>query len=72
MASRSIKRSMMKVGGGGYLSSHDPRVVLGIGGNEKFDWMEIQSPGPSTLVQRFTDLPLNRYVSIVEGDDKWR
>ncbi len=68
----SIKRSMMKVGGGGYLSSHDPRVVLGIGGNEKFDWMEIQWPGPSTLVQRFTDLPLNRYVSIVEGDDKWR
>jgi hypothetical protein len=68
----SMKRSMMKVGGGGYLSSHDPRVVLGIGRNDKFDWIEIQWPRPSTLVQRFTDLPLDRYVSIVEGDDKWR
>jgi hypothetical protein len=68
----STKRGMMKVGGGGYLSSHDPRVVLGIGKNEKFDWIEIRWPGPSTLVQRFADLPLDRYVSIVEGDGKWK
>jgi hypothetical protein len=67
-----MKRSIMKVGGGSYLSSHDPRVVLGIGGNEKFDWIEIRWPRPSTLVQRLTDLPLDRYVSIVEGADKWR
>jgi enediyne biosynthesis protein E4 len=68
----SMKRGMMKVGGGSYLSSHDPRGVLGIGANEKFDWIEIQWPRPSTLVQRLTDLPLDRYISIVEGDDKWK
>jgi enediyne biosynthesis protein E4 len=67
-----LKRSTMKVGGGSYLSSHDPRVVLGIGSREKFDWVEIKWPKPSTLVQRFTDLPINRYVSITEGDEKWK
>jgi len=27
----NLKRSKLKVGGGSYLSSHDPREVLGIG-----------------------------------------
>jgi hypothetical protein len=67
-----LKRSTMKVGGGSYLSSHDPRVVLGIGAREKFDWVEIRWPKPSTLVQRLTDLPLDRYISIVEGEEKWK
>jgi hypothetical protein len=62
----------MKVGGGSYLSSHDPRVVLGIGARQKFDWVDIKWPKPSTLVQRFTDLPLDRYISIVEGEEKWK
>ena len=67
-----LKRSTMKVGGGSYLSSHDPRVVLGIGGREKFDWVEIRWPRPSTLVQRLTDVPVDRYISIVEGEQKWK
>jgi hypothetical protein len=67
-----LKRSTMKVGGGSYLSSHDPRVVLGIGGREKFDWVEIRWPKPSTLVQRLTDVPVDRYISIVEGEQKWK
>ena len=66
-----LKRSTMKVGGGSYLSSHDPRIVLGIGTRKKFDWVEIKWPKPSSLVQRFTDLPIDRYISIVEGDEKW-
>ncbi len=70
--SGDLKRSTMKVGGGSYLSYHDPRVVLGIGGREQFDWVEIKWPKPSTIVQRFTDLPVNRYISIVEGEDKWK
>jgi hypothetical protein len=67
-----LKRSTMKVGGGSYLSSHDPRVVLGIGPREKFDWVEIKWPKPSTLVQRLTDVPIDRYISIVEGEQKWK
>jgi len=31
------------------------------------DWLEVRWPLPSTSVQRFTELPLNRYVTIVEG-----
>jgi len=67
-----LKRSRMKVGGGSYLSSHDPRVVLGIGGRTKIDWIEVKWPGPSSATQRFTNLPINRYITIVEGEGKWK
>jgi len=67
-----VKRSRMKVGGGSYLSSHDPRVVLGIGKRTKIDWIEVKWPGPSTATERVTDLPVNRYVTIVEGQGKWK
>ena len=66
-----LKRSRMKVGGGSYLSSHDPRMVLGIGKRPKFDWVEIRWPQPSGVVQRFTDLPADRYITITEGQSKW-
>src|SRR2546426_3943187 len=61
-----LKRSRMKVGGGSYLSSHDPRIVLGIGKRTKIDWLEIKWPQPSGQVDRFTDLPIDRYITIVE------
>jgi hypothetical protein len=66
-----LKRSRMKVGGGSYLSSHDPRMVLGIGKRAKMDWIEIKWPQPSGVVQRFTDLPIDRYITIREGQPKW-
>jgi hypothetical protein len=66
-----LKRSRMKVGGGSYLSSHDPRMVLGIGQRTKIDWLEINWPQPSGLRQRFVDLPLDRYITIHEGQAKW-
>ena len=65
-----LKRDRMKVGGGSYLSSHDPRLVLGIGKNAKMDWLEINWPQPSGLKQRFTDLPIDRYITIREGQEK--
>jgi hypothetical protein len=67
-----LKRSRMKVGGGSYLSSHDPRIVLGLGQRAKIDWLEIKWPRPSTAVERFADLPIDRYISIVEGQGKWK
>jgi enediyne biosynthesis protein E4 len=67
-----LKRSRMKVGGGSYLSSHDPRVVLGIGKRSKIDSLEIKWPLPGGAVERFTDLPLDRYITIVEGQGKWK
>jgi len=66
-----LKRSHMKVGGGSYLSSHDPRMVLGLGRRSKIDWLEVTWPQPSAVVQRFTDLPLDRYITITEGFERW-
>ena len=62
-----VKRTRLKNNGGSYLSSHDPREVLGAGKATKIDWVEIKWPGPSTKVERLTDLPLDKYVTIVEG-----
>jgi hypothetical protein len=60
-------RSRLKVGGGSYLSAHDPRMVLGIGQAKKIDFVEIRWPLPSKRVERITTLPLNRYITIKEG-----
>ena len=67
-----LKRSRMKVSGGSYLSSHDPRIVLGIGKRTKFDWLDIKWPPPGGAVQRFTDLPIDRYITITEGQANWQ
>jgi enediyne biosynthesis protein E4 len=67
-----LKRSRMKVGGGSFLAAHDPRVVLGVGKRTKIDWLEVKWPLPSGAVERFTDLPLDRYITITEGAGKWK
>jgi hypothetical protein len=41
--------------------------VLGLGATRKIDWLEIKWPLPSGKVQRFSELPVDRYVTIVEG-----
>jgi hypothetical protein len=69
--SGDLKRSRTKVGGGSYLSSHDPRLVLGIGPRTKIDWVEIKWPQPGGSVQRVTGLPIDQYVTIHEGQAKW-
>jgi hypothetical protein len=63
-----LKRTRMKVGGGSYLSSHDPRLVLGLGQRTKIDWLEIKWPRPSQTVDRFTNLGGGRYLTVTEGD----
>ena len=70
--SGDLKRTQSKVGGGSYLSSHDPRMVLGLGKKTKIDWLEVQWPQPSGKTERFTDLPVDRYIAIVEGQGKWK
>jgi hypothetical protein len=61
-----VVRSRLKNGGGSYLSSHDPREVLGLGINSKLDWLEIRWPLPSGKVERFTGLPVDRFINITE------
>ena len=67
-----LKRHRSKVGGGSYLSSHDPRMVLGLGRNKQVDWIEIQWPMPGGSTQRFTNLPVDRYITVVEGKPGWK
>jgi enediyne biosynthesis protein E4 len=69
---QDLKRSRMKIGGGSYLSDHDPRMVLGIGKRTKIDLIEVKWPLPSGLTERITDLPIDRYVTLVEGSGKWK
>jgi enediyne biosynthesis protein E4 len=65
-----VVRSRYKVGGGSFCSSHDPRVVLGLGQAKSMDWLEVTWPAPSKRVERLTGLPLNTYVALVEGEAK--
>jgi enediyne biosynthesis protein E4 len=60
-------RSRLKNGGGSYLSSHDPREVLGVGNAAKIEWVEITWPKPSGKVQRIENPPLNRYLAVREA-----
>jgi hypothetical protein len=70
--SGDMTRSRMKTGGGSFLSSHDPRVLLGLGKRGKLDWLEVQWPQPGGGTERFTDLPVDRYITIMEGTGKWK
>jgi len=40
---------------------------LGIGPRTKIDRLEIHWPQPSGRIETFTDLPIDRYITIVEG-----
>ena len=62
-----VTRSRSKNGGGSYLSSHDPREVLGLGAATKVDALEITWPQPSGRTERFESVPIDRYITIVEG-----
>ncbi|HEU0094759.1 MAG TPA: ASPIC/UnbV domain-containing protein, partial [Vicinamibacteria bacterium] len=62
-----VQRSRLKTAGGSYLSSHDPREILGLGAATKLDWLEIQWPAPSGRAERFTDIPVDRYLTVIEG-----
>ena len=61
------KRSRQKTNGGSYLSSHDPREVLGLGRATRVDELEVHWPAPSKRVDKFTGVAGDRYIRIVEG-----
>ena len=67
-----LLRHQWKIGGGSYLSSHDPRMVLGLGSRKKIDWLEVRWPNPSGKTERHTELPIDRYITIVEGQSGWK
>jgi enediyne biosynthesis protein E4 len=58
--------SRLKTAGGSFLSSHDPRLILGAGKNQ-IDWIEIKWPRPSQQVDRINKPEMNRYMTVTEG-----
>jgi len=56
-----------KNSGGSYLSSHDPREILGLGSALKVDELEIHWAAPSKQIDKFTNLEINRYIQVTEG-----
>jgi hypothetical protein len=60
-------RQRLKNSGGSYLSSHDPREILGLGRATVVDELEIHWPAPSRAIDRFTNVSPNRYIRVVEG-----
>jgi hypothetical protein len=70
--SGDLTRSRTKVGGGSFMSSHDPRVLLGLGKRKKVDWIDVQWPQPGGGVERLTNVPVDRYITVVEGSGTWK
>jgi enediyne biosynthesis protein E4 len=46
--------------------------MLGLGKRTKIDWIEVKWPQPSGITERFDKLPLNRYITIIEGGGNWK
>jgi hypothetical protein len=57
--------SRQKTAGGSFLSSHDPREIIGAG-KARLDWVEVQWPLPSHRVDRIAHPEMNRYLVISE------
>jgi hypothetical protein len=50
--------------GGSYLSSQDPRLIIGLGAIERLDWLEIDWPAPKKRTQRLVNLSAGRYYKV--------
>jgi hypothetical protein len=61
-----VQRQRLKTSGGSFLASHDPREILGLGQAAKLDSLEIK--WPSGKVDKLTNVPINSYVKVVEGE----
>jgi hypothetical protein len=62
-----VKHSLFHRGGGSYLSSSDPRDLLGLGRSEYADWIEIKWPGAVGRTDRFEHVEGGRYYSLAAG-----
>jgi hypothetical protein len=60
-----VKYKRLKTAGGSYLSSHDPREILGVGAATKIDSIEIK--WPSGQVTKLTNPAIRKYLKVVEG-----
>ncbi len=59
----------IKMGGTGYLSQSDGRLLFGLGTDTTVDSLTIR--WPSGLEQRLSSIPANRSIRVVEGSDAY-
>jgi enediyne biosynthesis protein E4 len=62
-----VKHSLFHRGGGSYLSSSDPRDILGLGPSENADWIQVQWPAAVGRTDRFEHVAGGRYYSLAPG-----
>ena len=60
-----VERSRLRTSGGSFLSSHDPREILGLGPADRVDTIEIR--WPSGTVDVLEDVAAGQYHEVVEG-----
>jgi len=60
-----VTKRRLKTGGGSFMSSHDPREVLGTGAATRMDSIEVR--WPSGKVDRVENPPTDTYIRIMEG-----
>jgi hypothetical protein len=60
------ERSRFRTSGGSFLSSHDPREIVGLGAASQAEWIEIRWPGGT--VDRLEEVPAGDYIEIREGE----
>jgi enediyne biosynthesis protein E4 len=58
--------SRQKTAGGSFLSSQDPREIIGAG-KGRIDWVEVQWPLPSHRIDRVLRPEMDHYLTITEG-----
>ena len=56
----------VKSGGSGFMTQSDPRLLFGLGGEERVQWLEVS--WPSGKKQRFPGVAGGQHVLLVEGD----
>jgi enediyne biosynthesis protein E4 len=59
--------SRLKNAGGSFLSSNDPREIIGAG-KAQIEWVEVRWPAPSHRVDRIAAPQMDRYLTVTEGE----
>ena len=62
-----VKHSLFHRGGGSYLSSSDPRDILGLGPSANADWIQVQWPPAVGRTDRFEHVAGGRYYALAPG-----
>jgi hypothetical protein len=62
-----VRHSLFHRGGGSYLSSSDPRDLLGLGPAAFADWVQVQWPAAVGRTDRFEHVAGGRYYSLAPG-----